>query len=150
MNLTDVINQDIKDAMRAREKEKLEALRAIKAALIIEATKEGGNGSVSADAEMGIIKKLFKQRNDAARIYIEQGRDDLAKTEEFQANVIKVYLPAQMSEQEIRNEVVKTISSLGATGPSDMGKVMGAVMSKLSGKADGAVISQTVKNELMN
>ncbi|MBT4774490.1 MAG: GatB/YqeY domain-containing protein [Crocinitomicaceae bacterium] len=150
MNLTEAINQDIKDAMRAREKDKLEALRAIKAALIIEATKEGGDGSVSADAEMSIIKKLFKQRNDAAKIYVEQGRDDLAKTEAFQANVIKVYLPAQMSEAEIRDEVIKTIASLGAAGPGDMGKVMGAVMSKLSGKADGAVISQMVKSELMN
>lgn len=150
MSLTEIINQDIKDAMRAREKDKLEALRAIKAALIIEATKEGGDGAVSLEAEMNIVKKLFKQRNDAAKIYLEQEREDLATTESFQANVIKLYLPAQMNEDEIRSAVIEAISAVGASGPGDMGKVMGLVMAKLNGKADGTLIAQIVKSELIN
>ena len=150
MTLTEQINQDIKKAMLAKEKQKLAALRAIKSALLLEATKEGGNGEVSSDAETKIIQKLYKQRVDASKIYTEQNRPDLAEEELFQAKVIEVYLPEQMSEDEIKTVVKEVIARVGATGVSDMGKVMGAAMGKLKGKADGSLISKVVKSELAN
>ncbi len=147
MSLTDQINQDIKAAMLAKEKGKLEALRAIKAALLLEATKEGG-GEVTEDAELSILKKLHKQRRDAAAIYVEQSREDLAETENFQADVIEKYLPEQMSEEAVAEVIEGVIAKVGAAGPSDMGKVMGAAMGQLKGKADGGVISKVVKEKL--
>lgn len=148
MSLTEQINNDIKQAMLAKEKEKLAALRAVKAALIIEATKEGGDGKVSEAAELAILKKLHKQRIDAYKIYTEQQRADLAEEEAFQANVIEQYLPEQMSEEQVRKVVEDTIAQIGATGPQDMGKVMGAVMNQLNGKAEGGLISSVVKSAL--
>ena len=147
MALTDQINQDIKAAMLAKEREKLEALRAIKSALLLEATKEGGGEITEAD-EAKIVQKLYKQRMDAGKIYVEQGRQDLAEVEESQAKVIAAYLPEQMSEDDVRKVVSDTIATVGAAGPSDMGKVMGPVMGKLKGKADGGMISSLVKEEL--
>lgn len=147
MSLSDQINSDIKQAMLAKEKEKLEALRAIKSALMLEATK-GGDSSVSEADEMKILQKLLKQRKDAAEIYREQGRDDLLKDELAQAEIIQAYLPEMMSEDEVTAVVKETIEQLGASGPQDMGKVMGPVMGKLNGKADGKMISQIVKNLL--
>lgn len=149
MSLTDQINQDIKAAMLAKEKGKLEALRAIKAALLLEATKEGG-GDITEKAELSILKKLYKQRRDAAAIYVEQNRADLAETENFQADVIEAYLPAQMSEEAVAAVIDEVIAKVGASGPSDMGKVMGAAMGQLNGKADGGIISNVVKEKLSN
>lgn len=146
MSLTEKINGDIKAAMLAKEKEKLEALRAIKAALLLESTK--GSGDVTEDAEMKILQKLYKQRVESADIFNQQNRADLAETETFQANIIKAYLPEQMSEEQIKAAVQEVINSVGATGPADMGKVMGPVMQKLQGKADGKVISAMVKQLL--
>lgn len=146
MSLTDQINQDIKAAMIAKEKDKLEALRAIKSALLLEATK--GEGEVTEEAEISILQRLLKQRRESAQVYKEQGREDLADPEEFQAGIIEAYMPEQMSEEEVRAEVKKAIEQTGASGPSDMGKVMGPVMGKLKGKADGKMISQIVKEEL--
>jgi len=148
MSLSERINNDIKSAMLAKEKEKLEALRAIKAALLLEATKEGGNGSISEDAEVSILKKLYKQRVDAATIFNQQNRVDLSQVEEFQAKVIEAYLPEQMDETAVRKVVEETIAQVGAVGPQDMGKVMGSVMAKLKGKADGNLISNVVKSVL--
>jgi hypothetical protein len=148
MSLTTQINTDIKKAMLAKEKEKLDALRAIKSSLLLESTKEGNNGEVAEAAEMSIIQKLYKQRMDAAKIYIEQDRKDLAEVEENQAKVIEAYLPAQMSEEEVIKVVQGIIAKVGATGPADMGKVMGPTMGQLKGKADGALISKVVKSEL--
>ncbi len=148
MSLTNAINADIKKAMLAKERDKLEALRSIKSALMLEATKEGAGGEVSAQVEVAIVQKLYKQRMDALSIYKAQNREDLAVVEEQQAAIIKTYLPAQMSDEEVIKTVQETISTLGASGPSDMGKVMGAVMGKLKGKADGGLISATVKGEL--
>ena len=147
MNLTEQINQDIKAAMLAREKDKLEALRAVKTALIIEGTKDG-SGAVSDEVGLSIVQKLVKQRKDASIIFKEQGREDLAKDEDFQIEVLNVYLPAQMSEDEVRKVVQDTIAQVGAAGPQDMGKVMGPVMGKLKGKADGKLISALVKEGL--
>lgn len=150
MSLTEQINQDIKAAMLAKEKEKLEALRAIKSALLLEATSEGANGNVTPEAEAKIVQKLYKQRIDAAKIYQDQNREDLADVELNQAEVIKAYLPEQMSEEEIKSVVLEIISQVGASSPADMGKVMGPAMSKLKGKADGSLISKIVKESLAN
>lgn len=147
MSLTNQINQDIKAAMLAKEKGKLEALRAIKAALLLEATKEGG-GDITEEAELSILKKLYKQRRDAAAIYVEQNRADLAETENFQADVIEAYLPEQMSEEAVAAVIADVIAKVGASGPSDMGKVMGVAMGQLKGKADGGLISKVVKEKL--
>lgn len=146
MTLTDKINADIKSAMLAKEKEKLEALRAIKAALLLESTK--GSGEVTADAEAKILQKMYKQRMESAEIYKQQGRKDLEEPEMFQANIIKSYLPEQMSEDQIRVVIKEVIAQVGATSAADMGKVMGPSMAKLQGKADGKVISAIVKELL--
>jgi uncharacterized protein len=147
MSIVTQINDDIKKAMLAKEKERLAALRAIKSALLLLAT--GGSGSeVSDEAAITAMQKLVKQRNDSARIYHEQNRPDMAEEEEFQAKVIEEYLPAMMSEDEVRKVVQEKIAAVGATGPSEMGKVMGPIMGVLQGKADGKLISQVVKEEL--
>ena len=148
MTLTEQINADIKEAMKAREKEKLAALRAIKSALMLEATKDG-SGVVSQEVEMKILQKLHKQRKDAAALYEEQNRPDLLEDEVFQAGIIEGYLPAQMSEDEISAVVKDIIAATGASSPADMGKVMGAAMGQLSGKADGKLISKLVKENLL-
>lgn len=145
MSLTDKINADIKSAMLAKEKDKLEALRAIKAALLLESTK---GGEVTEDAEMKMLQKMYKQRMESAEIYKQQGRKDLEDPEMFQANIIKSYLPEQMSEDQIRAVIKEVIAQVGAASAADMGKVMGPSMAKLQGKADGKVISAIVKELL--
>jgi len=146
MSLTEQINNDIKKAMLAKEKEKLEALRAIKAALLLESTK--GTGDVTADAEIKMLQKMYKQRMEAAQIYKEQNRADLEEPELFQANIIKAYLPEPMSEEQVKAVIQEVIQSVGASGPADMNKVMGPVMQKLQGKADGKLLSSLVKQLL--
>lgn len=136
----------MKAAMKAGEKEKLEVIRAIKSALLLEATS--GNGEINEEGEIALLQKLSKQRKEAAKIYIEQNREDLAQVESFQAEVIATYLPEMMGEEEVRTVVQNTIKSSGASGPSDMGKVMGPVMGQLKGKAEGSLISSVVKEEL--
>jgi uncharacterized protein len=146
MSLTEKINNDIKQAMLAREKEKLEALRDIKSKLLLEATS--GAGEVSEEVELKVVMKLFKQRMETYELYVQQNRDDLAQVELFQAEIIKAYMPEMMSEDDIRKAVQAKIAQVGATGPQDMGKVMGALSKELAGKADGKVISALVKEEL--
>lgn len=146
MSLTDQINEDIKTAMKAREADKLAALRDIKAKLLLEATS--GGGEVSDEAADKIVMKLYKQRMDTYDLYIKEGREDLAKDEKFQAEVIGAYMPEQMGEDDIRKVVQEKIAALGANGPQDIGKVMGPIMGQLNGKADGSVISKIVKEEL--
>ncbi|MFM1915864.1 MAG: hypothetical protein RLZZ531_1533 [Bacteroidota bacterium] len=148
MGFTELINEDIKKAMLAREKEKLAALRDIKSKLLLEATS--GNGEVSEEAAMKICMKLHKQRMETYELYVDQNRQDLADDELFQAKVIEAYLPKMMSEDEVRASVAAAIESLGATGPQDMGKVMGVLSGKLAGKADGKLIATLVKEMLAN
>lgn len=148
MSFTDKINADIKAAMLAKEKEKLQALRDIKSKLLLEATS--GSGEVSEETASKIVMKMYKQRMDTYNLYIEQGREDLAADELFEAKVIEAYMPKQLSEDEIRSEVKAAIAATGASAPSDMGKVMGMLTGKLAGKADGKIISQLVKEELNN
>ena len=145
MNLTDQINTDIKTAMKARDKDKLEALRAIKSALLLEATK-GGDSSVSDEAGLKILQKLQKQRMDAYQIYVEQNRADLADDEKKQADVINAYLPQQMTREELEPEIEAIITEVGASGMKDMGKVMGIASKKFAGKAPGRLIADTVKD----
>ena len=147
MSLQNTINDHIKQAMIAKEKDKLAALRAVKAALIVEMTKDGAD-SVPDDVAEKIISKLVKQRKESASIFTEQGRDDLAKDEITELEYLEVYLPEQMSEDEVRNIVKEIILLVGASSPADMGKCMGPLMGKLNGKADGRLISQLVREEL--
>lgn len=148
MGLIDQINDDIKTAMRARDKHTLEALRAIKAALLLEGTKAGASDEIPEDIANKMLQKLQKQRTEAAEIYRSQGREDLAGDEVAQAAVIEKYLPEAMSEEELKNVLTEIISQVGASGPSDMGKVMGVASKQLAGKADGKTISELVKQLL--
>ncbi len=148
MGFTEVINEDIKNAMLAKEKEKLAALRDIKSKLLLEATS--GNGEVSEDAAIKICMKLHKQRMETYELYMTQNRQDLADDELFQAKIIEAYLPKMLSEEEVKAEVSVAIQSLGASGPQDMGKVMGVLSGKLAGKADGKLIASLVKEMLAN
>jgi uncharacterized protein YqeY len=140
------ISSDIKNAMLAKEKEKLQALRDIKSKLLLEATS--GNGDVSDDVAIKIIMKLHKQRMETYAVYVAQNREDLAKDELFEAQVMEVYLPKMMSEEEVRQEVLDAIAQTGAKSPQEIGKIMGVLSGKLAGKADGKVISTIAKEEL--
>ncbi len=148
MELKDRIDADIKAAMLAREKDKLNALRAIKSAILLELTKEGATGGLDEAVGMKILQKLHKQRMESAAIYHEQQRTDLAQEEEAQAFVIEAYLPKQMSESEVEAAVREIISSTGAAGMKDMGRVMGEANKILAGKADGSAVAGVVKRLL--
>jgi uncharacterized protein YqeY len=148
MSLFDQINEDIKKAMLNKEpKDRLEALRAIKAAFLLAKT-EKANSELTADVELKILNKLVKQRHESADIYKQQDRIDLYDKEMAEAKVIQAYLPAQMSAGEIEAVIKSVIEKVGAKNPSDMGKVMGAATKELAGKADGKIISEIVKKLL--
>jgi len=145
MSLEEKINQDIKKAMLAREKEKLEALRAIKTALLIAKTEKGASDGMTKEAELKILQRLVKQRKESATIFEEKNRKELAEKEIFEAKVIEVYLPEQMSDEELTIKVQKIINELGATSMADMGKVMGRASKELAGKTEGKAIADKVK-----
>lgn len=145
MSLFDQISKDILDAMKAREKEKLEALRGIKKVMIEAKSATGSNGELSDQECLKIIQKLAKQGTDSATIYKEQGRNDLYEQEIFQVKVFESYLPAKMSDEELGKAVHLIISEVGAAGMKDMGKVMGIASKKLAGLAEGKDISDKVK-----
>lgn len=145
MNLQETIQAQIITAMKAKDQERLTALRAVKAELLLLATS--GNES-SEDAEIKVLQKLVKQRRESADVYKEQNREDLMKTEVFEADVISEFLPEQMGEEELTGIIKTLISDLGAEGMKDMGKVMGAASKQLAGKADGKTISNKVKELL--
>jgi len=148
MSLETKINEDIKAAMLAKDKQKLEALRAVKSAILLAKTEKGPGKGVSEEDEMKMLMKLVKQRRDSAQLYKEQGRKDLEEEENFQLSVIEKYLPEQMSEEDIRKSVQEIISQTGASSMKDMGKVMGMASKKLAGKADNRTVSDIVKQEL--
>ena len=143
MKLTDRINEDIKNAMKGGDKEKLMALRDIKSKILLEATKDGST-EVEDSAVMAILTKLNKQRTESIEIYQSQGREDLVAEEMKQAAVIQSYLPQPLTPEELEAAIKEIIAQVGATSPSDLGKVMGAAK-VLSGKADGKAISEMVK-----
>ncbi len=147
MSFSAKINDAIKQAMLAKEKDRLSALRDIKSKLLLEATS-GAGGEVSDEAAIKICLKLHKQRMETYDLYVAQGREDLAADEIFQAKVIEEYLPKMMSNEEIQQEVLKAIQESGADGPQQMGKVMGILTPRLAGKADGKIVAQLVKEAL--
>ena len=148
MSLQEKVMTEMKAAMRAKDSNKLEALRAVKSAILLAQTNAGGKDGLSEDEELKLLQKLVKQRKESAAIYKEQGREDLAQPELDQAAVIESFLPEQMSEEEIEKEVEAIIARTGATGMQDMGKVMGMASKELAGKADGKTISMIVKKKL--
>jgi len=150
MSLEEKINQDIKKAMLAREKDKLEALRAVKTALLIAKTEKGASAEITEDTEVKILQRLVKQRKESATIFEEKNRKELAEKEWFEAKIIEVYLPEQMSNEELTKHIQKIIDDLGAKSMADMGKVMGAASKELSGKAEGKAIADKVKLLLMS
>ncbi len=148
MSLQKQVMEQMKAAMKAKDKVALEALRAIKSAILLAQTESGSNEELSEDAEISLVQKLVKQRKDSATIYTEQGRADLAAPELAQVAIIEQFLPEQLTEEEIEKVVLQTIEATGAAGMKDMGKVMGIVSKELAGQADGKTISSIVKAKL--
>ncbi|MEE1189605.1 MAG: GatB/YqeY domain-containing protein [Bacteroidales bacterium] len=147
MTLEERINADIKAAMLAKERKKLDALRAVKSAILLLKTNGSGD-AISEEAEIACLQKLVKQRKESAELYKQQNRMDLYEDEAFQQAIIEAYLPEQMSEEEIRTELQKIISETGASSVKDMGKVMGAAQKAFAGRADNKVVSTIVKELL--
>ncbi|MDE5676084.1 MAG: GatB/YqeY domain-containing protein [Muribaculaceae bacterium] len=150
MNLFDQISEDIKKAMLARDKVRLEALRGVKKEFLEAKTAKGANGELSDDTAVKIMVKMVKQRKESARIYEENNRSELAQNELSEAAVIEEYLPKQLSEEELEAELRSIIDETGAAGPKDMGKVMGLATKRLAGRAEGKVVSAKVKELLSN
>ena len=148
MEMFDRISNDIKDAMKAKDKVRLETLRNIKKVFLEAKTAPGANDTLTDDAALKIMQKLVKQGKDSATLYKEQGRSDLAEAELAQVAVIETYLPKQMSAEELEVALKAIIAEVGAEGPKDMGKVMGTATKKLAGLAEGRAISAKVKELL--
>lgn len=148
MNLFDQISNDIKEAMKSKDKVRLETLRNVKKVFLEAKTAPGANDELNDDAALKIIQKLAKQGKDAAEIYRTQGREDLASDELAQVSVLESYLPKQMSEAELEEALRAIIAEVGATSARDMGKVMGVATKSLAGKAEGRAISAKVKELL--
>jgi uncharacterized protein len=148
MNLEQQIMDQMKDAMKAKDEAKLRSLRAIKAEIIKAKTEPGSGGEITADKELAFLQKMVKQRKDALEIYKTQNRPELAAKEQEEIDVIEKFLPAQMSEEELKKELRSIIAETGASSPADMGKVMGVATKKLAGRADGKAISSAVKELL--
>ncbi|MEK7227173.1 MAG: GatB/YqeY domain-containing protein [Bacteroidota bacterium] len=144
MSLEQKIMTDLKAAMLAKDEAGLRSLRAVKAAILLAKTSEGGSGELKEEDEIKILQKLVKSRKDSLEIFQQQNRPDLAKKEEEEIAVIEKFLPKQMSADEIKTELEKIIVTVGASSPADMGKVMGAATKQLAGKADGKTISALV------
>lgn len=148
MNLFDKVSEDIKDAMRAKDKIRLEALRGVKKEFLEAKTAKGANDELSDEAATLILQKMVKQRKDSAEIYKNQGRKDLAGDELAQIAVIEAYLPKQLSQEELDIRITEIIAQVGASSLADMGKVMGVATKALAGIAAGKAISETVKKLL--
>lgn len=148
MNLFDTVSEDIKKAMLARDKVRLEALRGVKKEFLEAKTAKGAGGELTDDAAVKILVKMVKQRKESAQIYAENGRSELAENELGQAAVIEEYLPKQLTEEELTACLKEIIAQVGAQGPQDMGKVMGLATKQLAGKAEGKAISAKVKELL--
>lgn len=148
MSLKQQIDNDIKSAMLAKNKEELTALRSVKSLILLAETEKGVTADISQETENKLLMKAAKQRKESAEIFQKEGRDELAQKELFELEVISRYLPKQLTEDEIVSEVKKIIEQVGAKGPQDMGKVMGTATKLLAGKADGKMISEIVKKLL--
>lgn len=148
MSLKENIESDIKKAMLAKDKDALRALRGIKSLILLAETEKGAAAELTSEVEMKLLTKAAKQRKESAEIYAAQGRADLAEAELAELKIIEHYLPKQMSEEELRVYLQGIIQRLGASTPADLGKVMGIAVKELAGKADGKMISETVKTLL--
>jgi len=148
MSLIQQIDQDIKLAMLAKQTERLQGLRAIKAALLLAKTEKGAAEEISSEAEIKVLQKLVKQRKESADIYKTQGRDDLYQIEMDEIATIEPYLPQQMTRFEIEGYIQELMTRIGATGMQDMGRIMGMANKELAGQADGKTISEVVKQLL--
>jgi uncharacterized protein len=148
MSLKANIESEIKNAMLAKDKDRLRALRAIKSLILLEETKEGAASTLSADDEIKLLTKAAKQRKDSADIYKQQNREDLYAVEMAELSIINEFLPKQLTEEELVAELKTIIADTGASSAKDMGKVMGVATKSLAGKADGKLISQKVKELL--
>jgi len=148
MSLEATINEDIKTAMKAGDKIRLEALRAVKSAILLAKTDKGGSDEMSKEAEIALLNKLVKTRKESYDLYVQNNRTDLADVEKAQMDAISVYLPAQMSDEDLEKEVKAIIAQVGATSAAEMGKVMGAATKALAGKADNKRISELIKKIL--
>ena len=148
MSLEETINNEVKKAMLARDKDKLEALRAVKSALLLAKTEKGSSIEMGEETEIKILQKLVKQRRETADIYLSQNRTDLADIEIFQANIIQEFLPKAMPDDELEAIIKAAIAETGAASIKDMGKVMGVATKQLAGRADNARVSVVVKRLL--
>ena len=146
--ISTTIDQEIKQAMLAKDQAKLRGLRAIKAAILLAKTEKGQSEELTEEAEMKILQRLVKQRKESATIYKEQGREDLFTVEQEEIDVINQFLPQQMDSDAIAKVVARIIAETGATSIKEMGKVMGIANKELAGKADGKLIGELVKAQL--
>lgn len=149
MGLFEQINEDIKSAMKAKEADKLTALRAVKSELLLLKTSAGGKDKITEQEEIKVLQKMVKQRKDSAEIYKTQNREDLYKKEMTETEYIQVYLPEQLSDEELTKIISRIIDKTGAESMKDMGKVIGTASKELAGKAEGKIIAAKVK-ELLN
>jgi len=149
MKIEEKINESIKDSMKEKNRLRLDSLRAIKSAILIEKTKSGSKDQIEESVVLKILQKMVKQRNDSAKIYLEQNRKELADVEVSQANIISEFLPTQLSESELSEMIDKVIKEVGAESMKDMGKVISKVNERVSGQAEGRVIAEIVKKKLI-
>ena len=150
MKIEEKINESIKDSMKEKNSLRLDSLRAIKSAILIEKTKSGSKDQIEESVVLKILQKMVKQRNDSAKIYFEQNRKELAEIEVSQANIISEFLPTQLSESELLEIIDKVIEEVGAESMKDMGKVISKVNEIVSGQAESRVIAEIVKKKLMS
>lgn len=143
--LDPIINDAIKQAMLAKDEARLRTLRAIKSAFLLAKTEKGATGTLTEEQEVKILQKMLNQRKESVAIYLQEGRSDLARKEQEEMDIISGFLPKQMSDEELHEALKSIIQQLGASSPSDMGKVMGVATKALAGKAEGARISAAVK-----
>ena len=150
MKIEEKINESIKDSMKEKNRLRLDSLRAIKSAILIEKTKSGSKDQIEESVVLKILQKMVKQRNDSAKIYLEQNRKELADVEASQANIISEFLPTQLSESELSEMIDNVIEEVGAESMKDMGKVISKVNEIVSGQAESRVIAEIVKKKLMS
>ena len=150
MKIEEKINESIKDSMKEKNRLRLDSLRAIKSAILIEKTKSGSKDQIEESVVLKILQKMVKQRNDSAKIYLEQNRKELAEVELSQAKIISEFLPIQLSQSELSEIIDKVIEEVGAESMKDMGKVISSVNERVSGQAEGRVIAEIVKKKLMS
>ena len=149
MRIEEKINESIKDSIKEKNNLRLDSLRAIKSAILIEKTKSGSKDQVEESVILKILQKMVKQRNDSAKIYLEQNRKELADVEVSQANIISEFLPTQLSRSELSEIIEKVIEEVSAESMKDMGKVISKVNEKVSGQAEGRIIAEIVKEKLI-